>query len=538
MTDFYIRTEDIKDENVLDLFVETSLDRQIISALKGRNPTVLLGSRGVGKSFLLRVAQAELFRDFNADKVFPVYVSFTKSSLIQTNAPEAFQYWMLARICSAITRGLAKRGLLVPAPAALSVISGGALPDVFAKTVVEEIAEQFESAWKSPSAAIDTKVLPTADDLKDALDDVCRELGISRIALFIDEAAHIFLPEQQRQFFTLFRDLRSPFLTCNAAVYPGVTSYGSTFQLVHDATVLSVDRDITDSDYVKNMREIVERQADSTLIRNIQTNGQNFASLAYAATGNPRILLKTLARAPKLNSSQLNEVLREYYRTDVWSEHSQLAEKYVGHRSLIDWGRKFIESTVLPELKNKNDGYLRSDKKTSCFFWLHRDVPKAVEQALRILAYTGIVIEHAQGIKATRSEIGTRYLVNLGCLFAQEGQAPATTAFQVSTNLTFKRMSEYGANHEAFKTLLNVTASLDDSTVSHAALLLQLEKNISVLDLTEWQRSKLIELGYTTVGAVLNATETDLKQALYVGDVRSRRMRNAAVASVFEYLSG
>lgn len=538
MTEFYIRTEDIKDEDVLKLFVETTLDRRIVSALKGRNPTILLGSRGVGKSLLLRVAQAELLRDFDGDRVFPVYVSFTKSSLIQTSSPEAFHHWMMARICAAITRALAKRGLLAPAPTSLKVLSGDNAPDALAKTAIEVIAEQFESVWKTPDLQVNTSTLPIVDDFKDALEDICQELKISRIALFVDEAAHIFLPEQQRQFFTLFRDLRSPYLTCNAAVYPGVTSFGSTFQLVHDATVLSVDRDVTNANYVKNMREIVERQADSATTKNMETNGQNFAALAYAATGNPRILLKTLARAPKLNSSQLNEVLREYYRVDVWSEHTLLAGKYEGHRSLIDWGRTFIETTVLPDLKHKNDAYLSSDKKTSCFFWLHRDVPKAVEQAMRVLAYTGIVVEHAQGIKATRSEIGTRYLVNLGCLFALEGQAAAAVGFQISKNLTIKRMSEYGANHDAFKALSTITASLDDSSVSHQALRQQLLQGIEVLDLTDWQREKLAELGLLTVGAVLNASETELKQAYYVGDVRSRRMRNAAVASVFEYLSG
>jgi len=42
----------------------------------------------------------------------------------------------------------------------------------------------------------------------------------------------------------------------------------------------------------------------------------------------------------------------------------------------------------------------------------------------------------------------------------------------------------------------------------------------------------------STIGELLNASEEKLKLAKYVGDVRARRMRNAAVASVLEYLSG
>lgn len=49
---------------------------------------------------------------------------------------------------------------------------------------------------------------------------------------------------------------------------------------------------------------------------------------------------------------------------------------------------------------------------------------------------------------------------------------------------------------------------------------------------------RMMELGLNTVRDVLNATESKLKEANYIGDVRARRMRNAAVAAILEYLSG
>ncbi|MCX7131600.1 hypothetical protein [Aeromonas sp.] len=63
MSDFKIRTETIKSSKILDYFVETNEDREIINKLKSNSPVVLVGSRGVGKSFLLKVAEAELKRD-------------------------------------------------------------------------------------------------------------------------------------------------------------------------------------------------------------------------------------------------------------------------------------------------------------------------------------------------------------------------------------------------------------------------------------------------------------------------------------------
>lgn len=536
MADFFFRTEDIRPDEVGEYFVESRQDRAIVDALKNRNPTILVGSRGVGKSFLLRVAQKELADRVETDKVFPIYLSFVRSSLLQSSDPEQFKHWMLARICSAVIRALMKAGLLGAIPLSAKLLAGTSSISDAEPTKIEAIAEAYENSWRNPNVIVDGTQVPTVDDLKEALEDLSAELGLSRFVLLIDEAAHIFLPEQQRQFFTLFRDLRGHSVTCNAAVYPGVTSFGATFQPAHDATMISIDRDILASDYIENMREIVEKQADATILKNIAQNGRNFAILAYAASGNPRLLLKTLAASPKVNSTQINETVREYYRSDIWAEHSLLADKYVGHREVIDWGRQFLEGLVIPDIKSKNDQYLAADKSTSAYIWIHRDAPAVIKEALRVLSYTGVLSEQASGIKASRAEIGTRYIVNLGCLFSLES-APASTSFEIAKGLTPKRMTEFGANHPAYKSLVDHVANVP-AQANGIALEQQLAKSVSVLDISEWQRSKLLELGLNTVGDVLKATEQKLKEAAYIGDIRARRMRNAAIAAVLEYLSG
>jgi hypothetical protein len=538
--EFFIRTEDIKTDEVLNFFAETSRDRTIIEAIKDRSPVLLVGSRGVGKSFLLKVAQAELLRDFQKNRILPVYISFTKSSLLQGATEARFQDWMLSKICTEIIRALSKQGVLTILPQSLSVLAGEHISVEIKKSKIEQIADALENSWRAPSKEIETNTLPDVDSLKAAIEDICSELNIKRIAVLIDEAAHIFLPGQQRRFFTLFRDLRTPYITCNAAVYPGVTYYGDTFQPSHDATVISVDRDVSNPDYIENMREIVEKQASSLQLQRIQLNLNNFSILAFAASGNPRVLLKTLQKSPKLNSGEIANILREFYRDEIWMEHSLLANRYPGHKTVIDWGRVFIESYVLPGIKQKNDSYLKSDKKTTCFFWVHRDCPESVKQALRVLAYTGMVVEHSQGVRATRAETGTRYLVNLGCLLALESST--NTAIEslllIPRNLTAKRMTEFGPNHVAFKDIANINPTLDDEAIQRQTLSTQLLKDIDVLDLTDWQKEKLRELNLLNVGAVLNASEQDLQQAWGIGEVKSRRMRNAAMAAVFEYLSG
>jgi hypothetical protein len=530
MADLLFRTEDMRQEDVLSYLVDTPTDRALIEALKGRSPVVLKGSRGVGKSFLMRATEAELTRDFDSNRSLPVYVTFARAGLIRVNTPDQFLLWMMSKLCNRIVRAASTFGLTLPDGSAISQIQGGSPPATPSK--MEMVERIFEESWKTDREDQLPILVPDPEVLRDAVEDLCRHAGIERVVLFIDEAAHVFIPEQQRQFFTLMRDLRSPYLTVKAAVYPGATSYGESFQPSHDSTVLSVDRSVTDDEYASSMREMVYKQ-DATLGKQIEHRGEVFDTLAYAATGNPRILLKTLSRSIPFSARGVQAVVREYYREDIWAEHSGLAERYPGHRDIIDWGRKFLEGTVLPELYTRNRN--RSTDASS-YFWIHRGAPQSVHEGLRLLCYSGILQEGVSGIRATRSEVGTRYMVNLGCQFALDAD-PVAFGARVKSALSLKRMIEYGANHSAYRPIDTVPLTAGDRE-GNQALDAQLGRSIDRLDVTAFQRQKLHELGLVTIGDVLGSGEDVFQKAHYVGPVRARQMRNSAVAAVLEYLSG
>ncbi len=537
MTNLIIRTEDIKQEYILELYVETSQDKYTVEKLKSQTPVILEGGRGTGKSFLLRVAEAQLLQTFQRDRVLPVYVSFVKSSLLQSNDPNQFMHWMMARLCSRIIRALYQKGLLVHQHSALSLMTGGQTSIDLEELPLEKVAREYEESYKSPGRIVNTAMIPTVDDFNDAIEDICRNLKIEHMAIFFDEAAHVFRPEQQRQFFTLFRDLRSPFLSCNAAVYPGVTFYGQTFQTTHDATVISLNRDPLEQGYLAGMQEIVLKQADAQLSSDIGRYQENFHALAFAVSGNPRLLLKTVGMASRIRSGDVKRVLKEFYRTDIWSEHSGLADRYAGHRAYIDWGRDFIEKTVIPDCIKKNTQWEQEKKNEStCFFWVHRDAPAAINEALRLLSYTGIVAQLDSGVVATRREIGTRYAVNLGCLAASSAE-PVQVLTNLSRTLSIKRFTEYGANHPIFAELIAVVGKFQEADISEV-LARELAKPIDVLDLTEYQKSGLSSISLNTVGDALQASEAEFQRITYVGPKRSRRMMNVVISSVLEYLSG
>ncbi len=316
-----------------------------------------------------------------------------------------------------------------------------------------------------------------------------------------------------------------------AAVYPGATAYGETFQPSHDATVLDVERSISEDSYTQAMREIIYKQ-DPARRRSVEQYGEEFDTLAFAATGNPRILLKTLASSSPLNRSRVQAAMRQYYREEIWAEHSTLAERYPGHRPLIDWGRMFLEREVLPALHTRNQGVVEK----SSAIWVHRDAPQVVREALRLLCYSGILQEGVAGIRATRSEVGSRYLVNLGCNFAQDAD-PVAYGSGVRRSFDIRRMQEFGANHQVYRSVQGVSLeSLQRD--GNVALEARLEADIGCLDLTAFQKQKLAELNLQNIGDVLSASEEKFKTLHYVGNVRARQMRNAAITAVIEYLSG
>lgn len=532
MSEFVYRTEELQPAQVVEFYVESEDEQVIIDKLKAPSPILLIGSRGVGKSFLFKMAEIQMLNEFDKKRVLPVSLTFRKASLLKSSNQDQFHTWMLSRICSEVLRSIRKIGLLSPLSTGLSLLAGDTSPE---SSRVDDVAKEFEESWKSPGKFIDTDMVPNLDDFLNAVEDLCVALNISRVVLFVDEAAHVFLPQQQREFFTLFRDLRSPYITCNAAVYPGVTIYGDTFEPIHDALKLTLSRSINDTDYVTTMKSMVMRQVEgSSLAANLSKNGANFTLLSYAASGNPRYLLTSISMAEKMDSKSVGQVFREYYREKLWAEHSKLADRYPGYKDFIDWGRDFLETIVIPELKRKNDEFFETGKGkgTTLYFWIHNGAPHEVKEAMRILEYSGLVYEDATGIRATRSEIGTRYVVNIGCLLAAEAN-PVTVGLNIIKNSDIRRMSEYGANHAAYAGIQGKIAGTETD-----ALKSQLDKDIDLLDLTLWQKQKMREININTIGDLLNASEDDLKRAKYIADVRARTIKNAGIAAVCEYLLG
>ena len=368
MQNYIIRTEDFKDELIEKYFVETKNDREIIENLKSEHQMLLIGSRGVGKTMLLKKAEIELNKEYPEKKFLPVFMSFVKGILVNNSLNENyFRYWMLSKILNQFRNSLLFKEIITPANNPFEMLFN---KNNTSNNSLDKLIEVLEESWHKKNELsqeqiieilnIDEKnfkFIDETDAIKNLIEQFCKNYSIQKVILLFDEACHNFIPEQQRIFFSMIRDLRSPYICCKAAVYPGITYYG-TLQKFHDILVKKVERNISDKDYINNMRDIVEKQSTETVFKSFSNRGKELDALIICSSGNPRLLLKSLEVASQnfkgLKTADVNKTITEFYRANIWEEHSKLANTYKGHKELIEWSRNFLENDVIPETLRKN----------------------------------------------------------------------------------------------------------------------------------------------------------------------------------------
>lgn len=550
-----IRADDIDDDKLLELYVESEEDTNIIKSLINKSPILLIGSRGSGKTMLLRVAEQIIENTFEHDRVLPIFITFKEAALIES---KYFKQWMLSKILFQLKRKLVKLCNMQSGTEFISDFFDLKFSENNINNKIDQFNNLLQMSWRNKNiniideiAKIFNKDIDSIDILNEMdyfnalMEDICGTFKIKRIIFLFDEACHNFIPSQQRIFFTLFRDMRSQYVNCKAAVYPGIVSYGDTFQKFHDATEIKIERKISDDNYISYMRKIIQKQIEKSVYEGLTENGKLLDLLIYASAGNPRTLLKSLNTATKnlvapLKSQTVVTVIKDFYRTDIWNEHTQLRDKYVGYKKLIDWGREFIENKVLEDTYLKNTVDTNNGNQT-VYFAIDRDSPEVVKQSIKILEHSGIISIHKEGIRKVasgKSRLFDRYQINLGIVLASEKNPnPTTRVKEIVNNLSSDLCSNYTMNSPAFDGIKEFKPIGNNDEISYVLDQI-LSKSIDELDIYEFLKKSLKNAGFNTLGDILSNSEEDLQKAYLIGEIRSRTITNSAWNAALEYISG
>ncbi|WP_296000448.1 hypothetical protein [Rugamonas sp.] len=220
---FEERAKRLSKDELTQWTAPSELDRIIIEKLKGNGVKLLLGPRGSGKSTLFRVAYFELLLQ---EKCLPVYINYSQSLALEplfhntTNATKIFRQWVLHKVRHAISETFIERGITA---------------DGFNTDDSIELIRELERG--NVPDEISRELAPS--ELIEEIENILMLHGLNRSVLLMDDAAHAFSEEQQREFFEIFRQLKSRKISSKAAVYPGITSYSHGFKVSSNNSILT-----------------------------------------------------------------------------------------------------------------------------------------------------------------------------------------------------------------------------------------------------------------------------------------------------------
>lgn len=564
------RCEDLKYNEIKDLTIINKYERSIVDKLKLAGAHLLQGARGVGKSQLLRQAEIEMDDEFSTGKKLSVYINFKTSPLLEgvsINDKDAFQVWIGAKILQSIHKKLIFLNIINPDKTddpyqKIFNLGGNNITQEFLTEKIHQI-QNFALATdqESESEKIGEDFLNRVNDInfiRETLVALAEKLKVDRIIFLFDEVAHTFIPAQQEIFFEIFKLIHGNSIATKAAVYPTVTSYGKNFEIGHDALLISLDRFDTGSglDEVRDLfRDIFVKRTEKhqRLRKRVFAKGELIDQCIYMASGNPRAFLHILLRAfdKGYNAYGVSTAIQEYVDAELIPYHNQVARRLPRFSNHVSNGLILTRSYILKEIRVKNN----RDKKTatqSAFFTVDRELSPNLKISLDLLCYSGILTKKGT-VKIAGKRTGQRYMVHLALMLAEKGFSTNKILDAVKNlSLTDYRefsssdstISEYAEKIREGGDLCNECGeeiSLEAKFCGQCGIKIErtslisvlLEDSIDNLSVSSGTLSRVAEK-YPKVGDLLQATKKDLMSISYIGNVRSRMVKNA----VEEYISG
>lgn len=350
---FTLRAEDLSEDDLRRLTAQVPGDEAILRRLTGPGPKLLKGPRGSGKSNYLKRAYFQLHA---SDNVLVAYINYSQHLALEPlmlrseRALEYFRQWLIYKIIIALAES-----------------ADSECPNDLRKLAEEgrRFVNDLQTTVGSNPEFVPRAIAPT--ELLDLIEGWHDALGRSRAVLLMDDAAHAFMQQQQREFFEVFRALRSRTVACKAAIYPGVTSYSPFFNVGHEAEEIEVWIRTDSSDYLETMRAIFRARFPSPLQESVRRDLVDLA--AYASFGLPRNFLNILSDsigdsneddesitfvAPTLRKIQ--EAIREN-AVRVRALFDEIARKLPRYSNFIEVGGE-VQSNMIAAIRatNRNRG--------------------------------------------------------------------------------------------------------------------------------------------------------------------------------------
>jgi hypothetical protein len=386
---FTLRAEDLSEEELAKWTGKVANDEAILAQLKGAGAKVLVGPRGSGKSNYLRRAYFDLRRQ---QRTLVAYINFSSHMALEPlmlgnpRALEYFRQWLVYKIIVGVRDGEGDRPGL-PHDLVELADSGRTFINVLQTRVGIEPEE-------TPPEVAPSELLV-------CLERWTAELGRRRCVLLMDDAAHAFMPQQQREFFELFRALRSRTVACKAAVYPGVTSYSPFFNIGHEAEEIEIWIEPDSPSFLDSMLAIFRARFDDRIREAVRQ--ELFELAAYASFGLPRNFITILEDVLDLGDDEDGIVelktptfasMREAIAKNaeqVRQLFQEVAQKLPRYRNFVEVGNE-VEGRVLSVIRAVNNQRSKDGAPSRAVgVAIGLPIPAELDRVISLLEYSGVV---------------------------------------------------------------------------------------------------------------------------------------------------
>lgn len=400
-------------------FIEWSSDHPnedvILKKLTQAGAKLLTGPRGCGKTTLMLKAYNRLNK-MGSGGAFAIYVNFKASLKLEpiykskANGGFWFSQWMYLKIYEGIYKSLID-------------YKSKEKPDFHvALAEVEKIISLLELG--EVGKVQDFKKELTVYDLEDDIAQANRLVGKTRCVLILDDAAHAFFPEQQRDFFEFFRKIKSRTISPKAAIYPGVTNFAPTFNIGHDAEEIDAWVNPEDDSYIWFMKTMLARRLPKEVYEKLSKEESLLKVLCYASFGIPRIMLNMVRNVYVEDmiagvSVYKTDFTKKNVMDQVKSSSKSVAAVYASLKQKLPTYKSYVEegdvvfARVVELIKSYNKD--KPVERKSITLAIRKEVGSDLKRILGFFQYAGLVSYKGQ---ISRGEKGVfdLYLINLAAL--------------------------------------------------------------------------------------------------------------------------
>lgn len=465
-------------------------DERIIQKLMAHGPVLLQGGRGTGKSALM-------------------IETTLRSSPAKAEAPVLGLYVSLR---------------YVP----LLKASG----EAYEKLFCEWVSDRISDAVREVDGAFDARDLR---GLKAQLTELSARHA-KRIILLFDDVAHIGRETSLEGFFDIFRTLSSDVISCKASIYPGVTEFGTRFDVYNDATTLNVTR----APYQPGFGELFSRimslrvpGLDSAKYVSV-TREQVASFLATAVLGNVRgfifacnhVLDALESGASSVGYNLLGDTLLKLAAGYYWPLLEEVQPKLGKYTPAVEPAKELAETFFRACAEAEED---------RASVLIHRKLVAKYAKPLEILEYAGFVAKREASRAMKSSGRGTRYAVNLCNLLEARSGARLTAQLFQEWNAEAVGFVEF---HEKGDRLASIAAPLPANSSGELAIF---GKPIDTLrksaaypyGLTDLKIQRLQHAGIRTVRDLATASDEQLLNIESVGQGFLQRFRSVVAQAIW-----